>query len=53
MIEVSYLPCTSENVQLGMDEGIPYSFSGNNMDGYIITKWCLGGKGAVLGGVGA
>ncbi len=53
VIEVSYLPCTSEGVRLGMDEGIPYSFSGNNMDGYIITKWCLGGKGAVLGGVGA
>lgn len=37
--EISYLPAGIGNIQIQIDEQIPYMISGNNMDGYIITQW--------------
>lgn len=37
---VSYLKAEREgNTLLKIDEGLPYSVSGNNIDGFIITQW--------------
>lgn len=39
-VSVSYLGAdVSGNTQLDIDTDTPYSISGNNIDGFIITKW--------------
>jgi D-alanyl-D-alanine dipeptidase/carboxypeptidase len=36
-IEISYLPADKETVTFTIESGVPYSVSGNNIDGFIIT----------------
>jgi D-alanyl-D-alanine dipeptidase/carboxypeptidase len=37
---VSYLPASeAEVVCIEIAEDVPYTISGNNIDGYIITEW--------------
>lgn len=39
-ITVSYLEANkTADTNLGIDDNIPYSVSGNNIDGFIITEW--------------
>jgi len=40
--EISYLPADKEVVRFLMDEDTPYTVSGNNMDGFVITVWRAG-----------
>lgn len=51
LVEISYVPaqtdkvCQESGTVLEIDEARPYSISGNNIDGYIITQWNGLGKG--------
>ena len=38
-VVVSYLPCKGAYTCLEVDNTIPYSISGNNTDGFILTEW--------------
>ena len=38
-VEISYLPLPDESREILLDDRRPYSISGNNMDGCIITQW--------------
>lgn len=38
-IEVSYLPAEKGIVTFDIEDDTPYSVSGNNMDGFVITVW--------------
>ena len=39
-VEVSYIPANPEGVtQIDLEEEKPYSISGNNIDGFILTQW--------------
>jgi len=38
-IEISYLPADKEIVTVDIEDDIPYSVSGNNMDGFVVTLW--------------
>jgi len=38
-IEVSYLPADKEIVTFDIDGDTPYTVSGNNMDGFVVTVW--------------
>jgi len=38
-IEVSYLPADREIVTIDIEGDTPYSVSGNNMDGFVVTVW--------------
>ncbi len=39
LTEISYLPWLGRNVEIELEEGSPFSVSGNNADGYIFTRW--------------
>jgi len=38
-MEVSYLPADKEIVTFNIDVDTPYTISGNNMDGFVVTVW--------------
>jgi len=38
-IEVSYLPADKETVTFNIAVDTPYTISGNNMDGFVVTVW--------------
>lgn len=38
-IEISYIAANGNHTQFQIAEDISYSISGNNVDGYIITRW--------------
>ncbi len=38
-IDVSYLPADKEIVTFDIEGDTPYSVSGNNMDGFVVTVW--------------
>jgi D-alanyl-D-alanine dipeptidase/carboxypeptidase len=38
-IEISYLPADKEIVTFDIEGDAPYSVSGNNMDGFVVTVW--------------
>lgn len=40
--QISYLPADGDKATiLQIDQSLPYTISGNNMDGYVITKWSM------------
>lgn len=41
VIYVSYIRATPDKTAPGLPESLPYSLSGNNKDGYILTEWRL------------
>lgn len=44
-VSVSYLKAEeTRDTQFDIDDNIPYSVSGNNIDGYIITEWRYHGR---------
>lgn len=40
---VSYIPAASEQTVVEVNETAPYSISGNNVDGFVLTQWQNGG----------
>ena len=38
-IEVSYIKAAMTNTEIEIEPDLPYCVSGNNMDGFVLTKW--------------